>query len=141
MLNVCLEIQCDSKNYFGFVVDKFSGHRHVLDSCVITLLVTVSSRQSVQPSKKLGEFLRIPLPQIQNNFYNHFAFPNKHQILSTRFDENFCGNLVKNSYCRAFSLFETESGSQIKTVAILWYKLGQFVHCKSTITFRIAWLF
>ena len=32
--------------------------------------------------KEQGEILRIPLLEIQNNFYNRFAFPNKHQVLS-----------------------------------------------------------
>ena len=33
-----------------------------------------------------GLFLRIPQLEIQNNFYNRFASPNKHQVLSFRRD-------------------------------------------------------
>ena len=34
----------------------------------------------------------------------------------------FCGNSVNKFECRAFSLFETVTrGSQMKTLAILWY--------------------
>ena len=72
-------------------------------------------------------FLRIPLLQIQNNFCYRFAISNKHQILSTHFDETFCGNLVNNFDCRAFRLFETVTGSRIIKInlktnsAILWY--------------------
>ena len=51
-----------------------------------------------------------------------FAFLNKHQILSTRLDVALRGNSVNKFDCRAFSLFETMTrGSQIETVAILWY--------------------
>ena len=43
-------------------------------------------------------------------------------MLLTRFDVAFCGNSVHKFDCRAFSLFETETrGTQIKTLAILWY--------------------
>ena len=86
VFHICLGRQCDSQNYFGFVVNKFSEHRQVLDSCVITMLVTGSSRAAV---KKLGLFLRIPLPKIQNIFLNRFAFPKKHQMLSIRFGKTF----------------------------------------------------
>ena len=83
-----------------------------------TLPVMDSRRQNAQPVKGLGEFLRIPLLQIQNNFYNRPLIPNKHQILSIYFDETFCGNLVNNFDCRAFSLFETVTGSRITTIDI-----------------------
>ena len=43
--------------------------------------IPVKERTSHEP-----EFLRIPLLEIQNNFYNRFAFPNKHQVLSFRRD-------------------------------------------------------
>ena len=42
--------------------------------------------------------------QIQNNLQNRFLFPNKHLILSKRFNETFCGNSLNNFDCRAFSL-------------------------------------
>ena len=63
--------------------------------------------------------------KFQNVFYDRFAFPNKHQIISIRFDESLCGNSVNNSDCRAFSLFGTETGSGIKALAILFivYKI------------------
>ena len=48
---VCLEIQSDFKNYFGFVVDKFSEHGQVLDSWVIKL----SSRQMPSSQKARRE--------------------------------------------------------------------------------------
>ena len=99
VFDVCSEKQCDSKSYFAFVVETFSELVHTeiprsRNSCVTTLSVTVSSRQNAQPVLGLGEFLRILLLQIQNNFYNRFASPNKHQILSIHFDETFCGNSV-----------------------------------------------
>ena len=94
------------------------------NSCVITLPVRVSRRQI----KELGEFLKIPLLQIPNNFYNRFAIPNKHQILSIRFDETFCGNLVNNFDCRALSLFQTVPGSRIKTHVILCYAQAWRIH-------------
>ena len=96
VFDVCSEKQCDSKSYFAFVVETFSEHvvhteiPRSRNSCVTTLFVTVSSRQSVQQSKSTPshepEFLRIRLLEIQNNFYNRFAFPNKHQVLSFRRD-------------------------------------------------------
>ena len=49
---------------------------------MITLPVTVSSRQNCPAVQKLGSFTRIPLLEIQNNFSNRFAFLKKHQILS-----------------------------------------------------------
>ena len=48
-------------------------------------------------SKSYFEFIRSGLFVIAS-----FAIPNKHQILSTHFDETFCGNLVNNFDCRAF---------------------------------------
>ena len=41
-------------------------------------------KQTKCPAVK--EHTRIPLLEIQNNFYNRFAFPNKHQELSFRRD-------------------------------------------------------
>ena len=84
-------------------------------------VITGSFEKRAPAVTKLGELLRIPLPQIQNNFCNRVAFPNKHQILSICFYETFCGNSVNNFDCRAFSLFETVTGSRNKTLAILWY--------------------
>ena len=116
VFDVCLEIQCDSKSYFGFVVDRFSELRHVL------AILAYSLKQTKCPAvKELEEFQRIILLQIQNNFYNRFALLNKHQIFSIRFNEAFCGNSVNNFDCRAFSLFETVAGNRMKTIAILWY--------------------
>ena len=99
VFDVCSEKQCDSKSYFAFVVETFSELVHTeiprsRNSCVTTLSVTVSSRQNAQPVIGLGEFLRILLLQIQNNFYNRFAILNQHQILSIHFDETFCGKSV-----------------------------------------------
>ena len=112
-----LVLKCNAtQNYFGFVVDKFSELRHVLDSCVISwsLLVEVSSRQ-----KNSWEFL---YRWSKLFFHNPFSFPNKHQILSVSFDVTFNGNSGNNfDYRRAIGIFETVSGSLIKTLAILWH--------------------
>ena len=94
VFDVCSEKQCDSKSYFAFVVETFSELVHTeiprsRNSCVTTLSVTVSSRQCSAVKEHTGhepEFLRIRLLEIQNNFYNRFAFPNKHQVLSFRRD-------------------------------------------------------
>ena len=87
-----------ARSYFAFVVETFSELVHTIprsrNSCVTILSVPVSSRQNAQPVIGLGKFLRILILQIQNNFYNRFAIPNKHQILSIHFDETFCGNSV-----------------------------------------------
>ena len=54
VFDVCSEKQCDSKSYFAFVVETFSElvvHTEIprsRNSCLTTLSVTVSSRQSVQ---------------------------------------------------------------------------------------------
>ena len=124
VFDVCSEIQYDSKSYFGFVEDNFFEIVHTesatRNSCVITLLVAVSSR--CPAVKELGEFLRIILLQIRNNFYNRFALLNKHQILSMRFDENLCGNSAHNFDCRAFNLFD--KSSQVKSCQFL-FKLTQ----------------
>ena len=58
--------------------------------------------------------------------------------------EDFSRNSVNISDCRAFTLFETVTGSRIKTNEPWFYgmhKLAEFVHYKSIIIFRIAWLF
>ena len=85
---------------------------------------------------------RICALQIQNNFENRFLFPNNLQLVSKRFNETFCGNLVNNFDCRAFSLFETVTGSRIRKGTLqlnLWYAqaVKEFVHYKSAIIFRI----
>ena len=95
-------------------MDKFSEHRQVLDSWVITPRaghgLKQSNRQKAQP---------IPENSSTENpkyFYNRFAFLKKHQMLSLRFDETFCWNSVTNVDYRF-----TVTSSGIKTLAILWY--------------------
>ena len=134
VFDVCSEILRDSKSYFGFVVNKFSELVHTEIYTFSQFLCDHTASHGLKQTKcpavkEVGEFLRIPLLQIQNKFYNRFAIPNKHQILSVHFDEAFCGKLVNNFDCRAFSLFETVAGSRIKTHAILQYAQAQlFCH-------------
>ena len=59
----------------------YQNHR-VLDFCVITLSITVSSRQNCPAVQKLRSFSKIPLLVLQNNFSNRCTFLSKHQILS-----------------------------------------------------------
>ena len=90
IFDVCSELKSDCKSYFGFLVDKFSEavlkyrNYHVLDYCVIRLLVMVSSKKKYRqffllplrkkmPDRRLLE-LRIPLLLIQNNLNNPFTF-------------------------------------------------------------------
>ena len=110
VFDVCSEKQCDSKSYFAFVVETFSELVHTeiprsRNSCVTTLSVTVSSRQSVQQSKSARamslnswEFLYWK-SKIIFTIALHFLTIIKY----SRFDETFCGNSVNNSDCRAFS--------------------------------------
>ena len=95
-------------------MDKFSEQRHVLDSCVIRWS---RSREDKMPNSHKARINPENSSTANSKFaYNRFAFPNKHQILSVRFDETFCGNSVNNFDCRAFSLFENVTGSRIKTL-------------------------
>ena len=58
-------------------------------------------------NRESSNLQRICPLQIQSNFYNRFLVPNKHQILSIRFDDTFWGNSVNNlDICRASNLFD-----------------------------------
>ena len=73
------------------------------------LLETVSPWPAVwsRNNRESGNLQRICPLQIQSNFYNRFLVPNKHQILSIRFDDTFWGNSVNNlDICRASNLFD-----------------------------------
>ena len=110
VFDVCSEKQCVSKSYFAFVVETFSDIAHTeiprsRNSCMTTLSVTVSSRQSVQQSKSARamslnscEFL-YQKSKIIFTIALHFLT----NIKYSRFDETFCGNSVNNFDCRAFS--------------------------------------
>ena len=124
-------MQSDCKNYFGFLVEEFSGIHLALCNLTAghftglpeTVTVTTWSRKNFENVvfRYVQAQRMFPL-QMQNNDYNHIAFLNKHQILSTRFNVAFCGNSVNKFDCRAFGLFKTVTrGSHIKTLAILWY--------------------
>ena len=112
----------------------------------VRLPVTISNGLNARQSKtkqffgihKFGKFIDKIL------FKDRLTFLKKHQILSIGLIEDFSRNSVNISDCRAFSLFETVTGSRIKTNVPWFYgihKLAEFVHYKSIIIFRIAWLF
>ena len=101
VFDVCSEKQCDSKSYFAFVVKTFSELVHTeiprsRNSCVTALSVTVSSRQ--MGSENSWEFFYYK-SKIIFTIALHFLT----NIKYSRFDETFCGNLVNNFDCRAFS--------------------------------------
>ena len=63
----------------------------------ITNLLSVEK----QAISRYAQARRIRPLQNQNNFYNRFAYLNKHRILWLGLNETFCGNLVTISECRA----------------------------------------
>ena len=126
---------------------------HTIKSQVvfIRLPVTVSNRLNARQSfygiHELGKFVEcktrilfhfFPFYQFEKRENNCFTFLKKHQILSIVMIVDFGRNSVNISDCRAFSLFETVTGSRMKTIM---HKLAEFVHYKSIIIFRIAWLY
>ena len=115
--DICQELQSDCKNYCRFVVvEEFSGLgilREIFDCWAFCLLETVTADRPydrVRIIARTGQFRyvqarRICPLQIQNKFYNRFAFVTNIRYSQVQFDETFCRKLVNNFDCRAFSLF------------------------------------
>ena len=105
VFDVCLEMQRDCKNYFGFVVEEFS---ELFDSWAFCLLETVTGGVITQELRergnfgmyKLGEFVHYK-SKIALYFRTNIKYS---QHVSMRLS-------VGNS---AFSLFETLAGSRVK---------------------------
>ena len=114
----------DPKKYFGFT---FSRKVNISDCRAFSLFETVTGSLTngcvdnwaiFCGIHKLGKFIECKTKII---FKDRLTFLKKHQILSIDLIEDFSRNSVNISDCRAFSLFETVTGSGLKTVVILWY--------------------
>ena len=115
VLDVFLELLSDSKNHVDFLVDEISELGHTVKSLCCRHLENFGSARhseivtkfpqkvSFKPNllsvekqaiSRYAQARRIRPLQNQNNFYNRFAYLNKHRILSLGLNETFCGNLV-----------------------------------------------
>ena len=83
VFDVCSEILCDSTTYFRFVASKFSELVHTEIATFSQFLRYHTAGHSLKYTKcpavkELGEFLRIPQLQIQNNICTRFVIEGEH---------------------------------------------------------------
>ena len=155
IFDVCSELKRDCKSYFGFLVDKCSEavNTEITTFSIIgwsdcrswsqvkkMLAVFPSPFKKKMPDRRLSK-LRIPLLQIQNNLNKlcifHVEYP---QYVSTRLSVGIQWTILTPGH---LSFWDCDrQWDKRKTLQILVCTgLEKIVHYKSTITFRIAWLF
>ena len=127
--DVCSEMPSDWRNYFGLLAEEFPRliRAFRLSGINFCVLETVTGSVVTQKSRtwrffamyKLGEFVHYKFKitfRIAYYFRTNIRYS---QNVSTRLPVGIWW--ITLTQCRAFSLFETVTGSRIRNLANLWY--------------------